>query len=312
VLSVSVALPRPIEGSEYVAAEALGEIAAAVEEAGLHGCHVSDHPCPVIGPDGRPRHTLDPFLTLAYVARATSRILLHTNLVVLPYRNPLLTAGMVATLQHLCGGRLMLGVGAGYLAAEAAAVGADYDRRNELVDEAITVLKEAWSGAPLSLRGLHWSASGNSIVRVPGEPRPPIWLGGNSRTAMERAARLCEGWIPAETPGPSAARMSTASVSSIARLAEKVRQMEAMRAELGRADPFDICFHRDGSWLSAPSEVLLREMHAMCEAGVTWVAGRFDTRGLRSRRELLDHIGRLGDLLRRAPVPDPGIGPLPQ
>lgn len=308
-MKVSVGLPRPIEGAEYAGAQALEDIVVAIEREGLHGCHVSDHPCPVVDANGRPRHTLDPFLTLAYVARATSRIVLHTNLVILPYRNPLLTASMVATLQHLTGGRLVFGVGAGYLASEAAAVGSDYGKRNELVEEAIGVLTDAWSGKPLSRDGLHWTASGNSIVHVPGDRRPPVWMGGNSRAAMDRAARFCEGWIPAETPGSSATRMSTASISTIDHLRGKICELQSMRMELGRTDPFEICFHRDAHWLSSPPDVLLRDMRAMNDAGVTWVAGRFDTRGLRSRRELLDRIGTVGDLLHGFSVPRPGVEP---
>ena len=309
VVKVSVGLPRPIEGAEYAAAQALEDIVVAIERAGLHGCHVSDHPCPVVDADGRPRHVLDPFLTLAYITRATSRLVLHTNLVILPYRNPLLTASMVATLQHLAGGRLVLGVGAGYLASEAAALGSHYGKRNDLVEEAIGVLTEVWSGAPLSRGGLHWTASGNSIVHFPGDPRPPVWMGGNSRAAMNRAVRFCEGWIPAETPGSSATRMSTASISTIDELHGKICQLHAMRTDQGRTGPFEICFHRDAHWLSSPPDVLMRDMHAMHDAGVTWVAGRFDTGGMRSRRELLDRIAIVGELLHGFSVPQSGVGP---
>jgi probable F420-dependent oxidoreductase len=298
MLKVSVGLPRPSEGPEYADGEALAEIAATLEEAGLDGCHASDHPCPVVDSEGRPHHTLDPFVALGSLARATSRILLQTNALVLPYRNPLLTASMVATLDHLCRGRLTLGVGSGYLSTEARALGSDYAARYELAEEAIVTLRAAWSGQPVRLRGRHWMADGNSIAPVAVRGRLPIWLGGNSRRAMETAAKLCDGWMPTETRGSSAARLSTARISTIEELSDRIRAVRSRRAELGRTGPFDVCFNREAGWLSSPATVLRREFKMLAATGATWVAGRFDTASVGSRRELLDRIRALGDVVQ--------------
>ena len=124
----------------------LAEIGQEIERAGLDACWVTDHPFPVPDATGRGHPALDPFVLLGYIASATSQLLLHMNALILPYRNPFLAAKAVATLDHLSGGRVLLGVGAGYLREEFAGLGVDYAERHELVDEAIAGLKIAWTG----------------------------------------------------------------------------------------------------------------------------------------------------------------------
>ena len=98
-------------------------------------------------------HTLDPMITLAAAATSTKKIKLLTNLYIVAYRNPLLVAKMVASLDNLSLGRLILGVGAGYLKEEFQATGADYQNRGQSLDDYIEIMKQAWTGNPVSMKG---------------------------------------------------------------------------------------------------------------------------------------------------------------
>src|SRR5262245_622606 len=106
--------------------------AVEIEEQGWDGAWCSDHPFPVVEGPNSGHHAWDPFAALAFVAAATHGIVLHTNVVVLPYRNPFQTAKAAATVQHLSGNRLALSLGSGYIRAEFEALGADFARREQL------------------------------------------------------------------------------------------------------------------------------------------------------------------------------------
>src|SRR5262245_9205805 len=121
--------------AEFVTGDAVMECARAAEAAGFDSCFVTDHPAPDakwLAAGGH--HALDPFVALSFAAAATTRIRVQTHILVLPYRNPLLTAKSVLSLDVLSQGRVILGVAAGYLKAEFFALGADFDERNALTD----------------------------------------------------------------------------------------------------------------------------------------------------------------------------------
>ena len=98
-------------------------------------------------------------------------------ILVLPYRNPFLTAKAAATLQIILGDRLLLGVGIGYQREEFEALGVRYEERGALMDEAIETIRQAWAGGPVVRQGRHFNAVGNEPRPVP-RPAPPIWIGG--------------------------------------------------------------------------------------------------------------------------------------
>ncbi len=134
-MKVSLGLPthRVDLGGELVGGAAVTEVARAAEASGFDAVFVTDHPFPGdswLSHGGH--HTLDPLITLAVVAANTTRLRLHTNLMILAYRNPFISAKAVATLDVLSGGRVVLGVGAGYLEPEFAALGVDFSERNAL------------------------------------------------------------------------------------------------------------------------------------------------------------------------------------
>jgi alkanesulfonate monooxygenase SsuD/methylene tetrahydromethanopterin reductase-like flavin-dependent oxidoreductase (luciferase family) len=98
---------------------------------------------------------------LSFVAAATRKLRLHTGILVLPYRNPFITARAIATLDVFSGGRVTVGVGAGYLKGEYRALGVDFDRRNELMDEYIRAIKAAWTSDEFTFEGSGYQALGN-------------------------------------------------------------------------------------------------------------------------------------------------------
>jgi probable F420-dependent oxidoreductase len=141
----------------------------------------------------------EPATTLAYLAAVTERIQLLSHVLVLPYRHPLTVAKTYATLDHLSGGRVILGVGSGHLKPEFVSLGADHARRGAVTDEYLRALRVAFESDPSSFSGnlLRWR---DMIIAPPPahRPRPPIWVGGNSPRAARRAALLADGWIPWE------------------------------------------------------------------------------------------------------------------
>lgn len=174
------------------------EAARTAEAAGFAYLSCSDH---VLVPASRAEAMgptwYDAGSTLAFVAGATSRIALLPHVLVLPYRHPLIVAKQYGTLDHLSGGRVILGVGGGHLKPEFRILGADYERRGLVSDEYIQAIVAAWVQDVARFEG-KTIAFRDAMVspRVARRPHPPIWVGGNSRPAVRRAARFGDGWIP--------------------------------------------------------------------------------------------------------------------
>ena len=145
---------------------------------------------------------------------------LETNLCIAAYRNPFLLAKTVATLDALSLGRVILGIGAGYLEGEFAALGVAFEERNELTDEAIVAMRAAWTGESLQRDGLHFAAGGNTMLPRPVQPDgPPIWIGGNSARAVHRAVDLADGWAPMPAPARAVQRLHTPALETLDDLA---------------------------------------------------------------------------------------------
>ena len=185
---------RDVGGEEIVAA------ARAAERAGFAWVSCSDH---VAVPASRAAAMgatwYDAGSTLAFVGGATERIRLLSHVLVLPYRHPLLVAKQYGTLDHLTRGRVILGVGSGHLKPEFAVLGADYAGRGRVSDEYVQAIAAAWLAEVAEFQG-ETVAFRDVMVspRVSRRPRPPIWVGGNSRAAVRRAARYGDGWVPWE------------------------------------------------------------------------------------------------------------------
>ena len=170
--------------------DTLSDCALAAEAIGFDDLWVVDHiaipPDDAEGSDGR---YLDPLTSLAYLAGVTERIGLGTAILNLPYRPPLPTAKAIATIQELSGGRLLLGVGIGWMEPEFRALGVERRRRGALADETLAFLHHCFENDLAT-------ANGQPFLFRPRPARPPIFVGGAPPHALRRAVRYGDGWLP--------------------------------------------------------------------------------------------------------------------
>ncbi|HEX7214079.1 MAG TPA: TIGR03619 family F420-dependent LLM class oxidoreductase [Methylomirabilota bacterium] len=146
----------------------------------------------------------DPLIWLAYIASATRTIKLGTAILILPQRNPVVTAKAVATLDHLAGGgRVLLGIGVGWLAEEFAALGLPFADRGPRTDEYVEAMRALWSQECATFKGRFVSFERVYCRPLPPERRIPIIVGGDTAAAARRAGRLGDGYFPARTPSPA-------------------------------------------------------------------------------------------------------------
>ena len=233
-------LPAWIQSSEAVA-----EVTVAAASAGFDHVFVTDHPAP-------PRRWLeagghdafDPFVALAVAATADSGIGLLTNLVPLAYRHPLALAKSVATLDRLSGGRLVLGVGVGYLRAEFAALDVPFDERNDRFDEGLRVLAALWGsagGAPTVASG---PERADEIVPLPTPTRGavPIWIGGNAARTRQRVVEHAAGWMPMPNPAETARFRRSPALDGHDDLAVMLEDLRRRADEAGRVEPIEVVF----------------------------------------------------------------------
>jgi probable F420-dependent oxidoreductase len=196
----------------YANGPAAVELAQAAEAAGFESIWTVEHVVVPHGyqsrypysPTGRMGSGLDdypipdPLIWLAYVASATRTIKLGTAILILPQRNPVITAKEVATLDHLSGGRrVLLGIGVGWLAEEFSALGVPFDDRGARTDEYVAAMRTLWSDERASFKGRFVSFDELYCRPRPAEGRIPIVIGGDTKAAARRAGRLGDGYFPA-------------------------------------------------------------------------------------------------------------------
>ena len=134
--------------------------------------------------------------TMAYVAGITSRVLIGAAILIVPYRHPLLLAKMLASVDQLSGGRVIVGVGLGWLEAESELLGVPHKRRARIADEALVAMRACWDSDTPEFAGEHYTFSGLHFSPRPhGGRRLPVLVGGASSAALRRAARVGDGWI---------------------------------------------------------------------------------------------------------------------
>jgi probable F420-dependent oxidoreductase len=292
--------PRAVKHYEtWIGERELADLAVAAEEAGFDAVSMTDHPLPSddwLAVGGH--HSFDPFIALSFMAARTSRIRLLTNLVIAGYRNPYLAAKSVASLDLLSGGRLTLGLGAGYQAAEFRALGADFEDRGRRFDAAISAMRAAWSGETVRIADGHFPADGHTALPRPAQrPHPPLWIGGNSRRARRRAGQHADGWMPFQQPPAQAAITGTDALTTLDELAERVAELDRMRLDRGRPDPLDVCFAPHGAGTAEQLIGFLEEQAQTCaEAGVTWITWESKARSV---DQCLADIAAVGAHLRR-------------
>jgi probable F420-dependent oxidoreductase len=274
--SVNLPLAQIHPRDEFQTPQAVSEVALALERSGVCAGRLTDHPAPSadwLHNDPTGHDSLDPFTGLAFVAAATTRLLLMTSVIILPYRNPFLTAKAAATLQVLSGGRLILGVGVGYQKAEFDALGVPFQQRGALTDDALETIRLAWAGGVVARSGIGYDAPGNEPRPVP-SPAPPIWIGGGSRKAVARAARWGDGWAPFFSVTTNDRYVAEAAVTSLTDLREKIALLVELRNNMGRSGPFEISITPPNfprSRAREEVEKFLETVAVLEQAGVNWL-----------------------------------------
>lgn len=181
-------------------ADGVAEVAQQAELLGFDSIWVGEHPV-LIDPQAPPSplpsdaEMMDPVPVLAYAAASTSRILLGTGIVILPLREPLVLAKQLASVDVLSRGRLVVGVGVGYVPGEYDAIGVPFETRGRRADEWIDALRTVWRDDRPELHGEFTSFAGIQSRPRPHRPGgPPILGSGMSTAARRRAVARCEGW----------------------------------------------------------------------------------------------------------------------
>lgn len=188
----------------------LAEAARQAETLGYHSVWAADRivipweiktPYPY-GPEQRfivppDRPFLEPLTCLAFLAGCTEKILLGMSVLVLPYRHPLYWAKIATTIDHLSKGRLIMGVGVGWMAEEFEALGASFKERGELSDEQLKLLRLLWKEDRVRFEGRYYRFDDIAFYPKPlQKPRIPIWVGGEGVLAQRRAAAYGDAWFP--------------------------------------------------------------------------------------------------------------------
>ena len=153
---------------------------------------------------------IEPLTALTFVAAVTERARLGTSVLVLPHRHPLLAAKMLACLDHLSGGRVVVGAGIGWMREEIEMLGAPFARRAAWSEEAIAVMRACWRGGRAAYRGEFFAFDEVGAYPRPARGDIPIWIGGHTAPALRRAAALGDGWHAAgATPAEVAPALAT-------------------------------------------------------------------------------------------------------
>lgn len=232
----------------------------------------------------------DPVATLAHLAAVTERARLLSHVAVVALRHPLVTAKQYATLDHLSGGRLVLGVGAGHVREEFDALGVDFERRGPLLDESIDALRAALGPEEYpEHHGKEYDFAGLGQRPRPAQPRVPLWVGGSSPAAVRRAALKGDGWLPQGDPRD--------------RLPAQIARIRELRERAGVQEPLTIGAITEPLYVGRPGwdtgrrtltgapEALAESLRAYRAMGVHQIQVRFRCR---SRAELIDQIAAFG------------------
>lgn len=266
-------IASPTCAPEFLEPRNVVRIAQAAEAAGIAAFAFTEHPVPSEKWRASGGHeSFDPLTALTFCAAVTETIALLPYLLILPYRNPFLAAKQIATLDTLSGGRVILGVGVGYLRSEFAALGVDFAEREELLDEAVEVLQGIWTTDGFAFTGKHFFAKGQTSLPRPSRV-PPIWVGGNSIRARDRVVRYGQGWAPLLIDADKAATIGTAAIATIPALAEAIADLRR-RAEVVGRNPAEIEVQIEGPAIrdmDGDTEQMLDLVGQLADAGVGWM-----------------------------------------
>ncbi len=284
----------------------VSRLARAIESIGYDHIDVFDHvvmgyPAADRAPPRYPAQMpiLEALVVLGYLAAATERVGLGTEVLVLPQRDPVLVAKQVSTLDTLSGGRIRLGVGVGWQPSEYEALGADFRTRGRRMDEAIAVLRTCFADETIDLAGPAYRARAVAMEPKPPQGRAlPIWVGGTSEAALRRTGELGDGWLANAFAELATA---TASIERVRRAAEEAGRDSAALGFQMMLTPPPRPGDDAGRSFFADLDAVARRAAAVREAGFGWAsinATMVFLAGARSLEALIDALGRIHDRLR--------------
>lgn len=290
--------------------EILVDASRRADEGGLHSVWMNDHlvtPRHALADRGdrqaqyaerQEQAVLEPLVTLAYVAATTHRITLGTSVLVAPLRNPLALAKQVTTLDVLSGGRVLFGVGVGWVATEFAAAGRPWKQRGADTDHALDLALSLWNNP-------HGAGSGSAdttdyaFMPPPTQaPHPPIWIGGRTGPGSRRAARFGDAWHPSHL--------------TLSELRAARRELDGRCEEYGR-DPASVALTTrrrlsretttvdaiDRRTLHGPGDALIEDLAAIADTGVEHLVIELEATAANEFYELVDWI--VSDIVPNSP-----------
>lgn len=216
-------------------------VVRAAEEAGFTSVWSTDH---ILVGSTFPRYgtVFESLTTLAWVAAQTERIRLGTSILLLAMRNAILAAKQLATIDNLSGGRVVVGVGAGWNEDEYQRLGADFKKRGRVLDESIRAIRTLWTEERPTFSGDVYQFADTLFYPKPAQPGgPPIWIGGNSHAALRRAALLGDAWHADEVAPDEFARclasLATQAAEAGRRVSATIRYSVDMHVATGARSP---------------------------------------------------------------------------
>ena len=246
---------------------------------------------------------LDSITALTFVTGCTTTLRVATNVLILPYRDPVVTAKQLATLDVLSEGRLILGVGVGWMREEFEYLGLDtYEQRGKVTDEYIQLYQELWTQEDPEFQGEYVQVTGAGFYPKPVQkPHPPIYVGGHSGPALRRAAKYCDGWVPyAARPTPTSGGRTILEPDQ---MAAAVARMRNMTVQAGRPEDaveivmlcnivFDDNPGPDRGRLTGSTEQILDDIQKYLDAGVQSFLAGFPARSPSEQVELAERFSR--------------------
>jgi probable F420-dependent oxidoreductase len=293
--------------------EALETLLARGEALGFHSVVIADHvvfpvtirsryPYTVSGAFPGQGDALEQLPLMAFAAAKTRRLRLISSVMILPYRNPVVTAKQLATIDVLSRGRVTVGVGVGWLREEFEALGAPaFERRGAVSDEYLRIFKALWTQDPASYAGEFYRFEAVRCLPHPEQkPHPPIWIGGHSKAALRRVARLGDGWHPvgANPAVPLRPPELRAALEELRRLTEAEGRDPATLTISYKAPVYDRAEHDAGErrLFSGGPQALLDDVAAFAALGVSELI--FDVRS-ETLAESLERMERLAPVIRQ-------------
>lgn len=288
----------------------LARFVQAGEAAGFASVMIADHiafpmeiaskyPYTVDGSFPGQGDSLEQLATMAFIAGVTKRLRLVSSVMILPHRNPVVTAKMLASIDVLSEGRVTVGVGVGWLREEFEALNApDFDKRGAVSNEFLEIFKALWTDSPATHKGEFYQFEKLRCEPLPlQKPHPPIWIGGHSKPALRRAAKYGDGWHPvgAIAASPIPPDEMRAKLDELKRLTEaEGRDFDTLtisfKAPLYDTEIKDV----DGKRLSfsGPPEQVVDDIGTYADLGISELIFDFRTDTIDESIERMDKFSR--------------------